>query len=86
MPTGQLPRRSTRVPKKRVPPPPPAPEPTTPDLQPWVEKVKALPDLRWEKVQAMRDALANGGYDVEARLNDLIDRLPEELQTMASRR
>lgn len=86
MPTGQLPRRRTRVSKKRVPPPPPRPETTTLDAQAWVEKVKALPDLRWEKVRAVRDALAEGGYDVEARLDDLIDRLPEALQTLASRR
>ena len=59
------------------------PEQKLPDLQRWVEKVKALPDLRWEKIQALREALAGDEYDVDGRLNDLLDSLPEELSALA---
>jgi hypothetical protein len=54
-----------------------------PDETPqWLEHAKALPDLRWSKVQALRDALAAGEYDVDQRLGDLFDRLPGELANL----
>jgi hypothetical protein len=37
-----------------------------------------LTDIRWERVQAIRTALRAGRYDVEARLDDLLDDPPAE--------
>ncbi|HSW45093.1 MAG TPA: flagellar biosynthesis anti-sigma factor FlgM [Phycisphaerae bacterium] len=45
----------------------------------WVEAAKALPDVRWDKVARIREALDAGSYDVDARLNDLLADLPDEL-------
>jgi hypothetical protein len=49
----------------------------------WIEKAKALPDLRFEKVQALRTAIANGQYDLDARLTALLEDLPRDLVTLA---
>jgi hypothetical protein len=35
--------------------------------------------VRWELVRALRTAIASGRYDVEARLDDLLDDPPAEL-------
>lgn len=48
------------------------------DLEGWIEKAKDLPDLRWEKVKAVREALARGEYDLDARLESLLSRSPAE--------
>lgn len=84
MPTDQLTRRRAKTAGIRVPPTAPCPARALPDLRHWTDKVKALPDLRWEKVEAVRNALAAGRYDLDTRLNELIDRLPDEWQALAS--
>jgi hypothetical protein len=38
-----------------------------------------LLEIRWELVQALRTAIAANRYDVDARLNDLLDDPPAEL-------
>lgn len=39
-------------------------------------------EVRWELVRAIRGAIASGRYDVESRLNDLLDDPPAELMTL----
>lgn len=36
-------------------------------------------DIRWGRVRALRTAIASGRYDVEARIEDLLDDPPAEL-------
>jgi hypothetical protein len=55
-----------------------------PSLDEWVQKVKELPDLRWDKIEAVRTELAAGDYDVEARLLELLQKLPEERGHLAA--
>ena len=52
------------------------------DLPRWVEKTKALPDIRWAKVAAIREALAAGQYDVDTRCQDMLDHPPDELASL----
>jgi hypothetical protein len=40
--------------------------------------------IRWEKVRSVRAALTTGHYDLDARLDDLLDDLPEELALLAA--
>ena len=84
MPTDQLARQRAKTAGTRIPPTAPRPSPALPDLQRRTDKVKATPDLRREKVEALRNALAADQYDLDARLHELIDRTPEEWQTLAS--
>jgi|GEM_PF-3129894 len=62
-------------------PRPQFPQPTRSVMTPaeinhWVEQARELPDVRWEKVNAVREALSKGEYDVEGLLNELLKRLP----------
>jgi anti-sigma28 factor (negative regulator of flagellin synthesis) len=45
------------------------------DIDEWVEKAKNLPDLRWEKVQQIRQALASGEYDVDERMETILQNM-----------
>jgi len=45
----------------------------------WLEKAKALPDLRLEKVLKIRRAIRAGRYDDVARMYDLLAAPPDEL-------
>jgi hypothetical protein len=45
----------------------------------WLARAKALPDIRWEKVARVRQALDAGGYDLDARLQDMLGHLSEDL-------
>jgi len=53
------------------------------DLPRWIERAKALPDIRWAKVAAIREALANGRYDVDTRCQDMLDHPPDELAILS---
>jgi len=64
---------------RRRPPQYDPPKTTPPANDEWIEKVKKLPDVRQEKVRAIRKALQAGEYDLETRLNQLFDKLPEKL-------
>ena len=55
------------------------------DLPRWIERVKALPDIRWAKVAAIREALATGQYDVDTRCQDMLDHPPDELAILGDR-
>lgn len=52
---------------------------TKAELAAWVRKARDLPDIRWEKVQALRQAIESGDFDVEGRLSQLEEKLPREL-------
>ena len=43
-----------------------------------LQKIALMPDIRFEKVQEIRQALAEDRYDVEGKLGTAIDRLLEE--------
>ena len=44
----------------------------------WLQKIALLPEIRRDKVEAVRQALAEGTYDVEGKLSIALDRLLEE--------
>ncbi len=46
-----------------------------------IVSVDPLLEIRWEKVLAIRAAIAGGSYNLEARLEDLLDDPPAELLT-----
>jgi anti-sigma28 factor (negative regulator of flagellin synthesis) len=52
---------------------------TQAELAAWVQKAKDLPDIRWDKVKAMRQAIRSGTFDHDPRLANLGDLLPDEL-------
>ncbi|MBN1982194.1 MAG: flagellar biosynthesis anti-sigma factor FlgM [Chitinivibrionales bacterium] len=43
-----------------------------------MSQVSAMPEIREEKVQAVREQLANGTYDIDGKLSIAIDRLLDE--------
>lgn len=45
-----------------------------------VAKLQDLPDIRADKVEQIRAQLANGTYDVDARLDLALERLMDDLQ------
>lgn len=53
------------------------------DLPEWIERVHALPEIRWAKVESVRRALTEGTYDVDHHLEQLANHLPDELTTLA---
>lgn len=55
---------------------------TMADLPRWIEKAQALPDIRWDKVAAIRKAITTGQYDVDTRCMDMLDHPPEELAVL----
>jgi len=44
----------------------------------FMNEIAMMPEIRTEKVNAVREALANGTYDVEGNLSAALDRLLEE--------
>ena len=42
-------------------------------------KMSEIPDIRHDKVQALRTAIANGTYETDARLSQALDRLLDEI-------
>ena len=44
-----------------------------------MQRAEDLPDIRWEKVQAMREAIRCEAFDQDERLAGLADALPSEL-------
>ncbi len=66
-----------------TPQPESTPSPQRPTLEPPRPAEDALPnlpdmsDVRWEKVHAVKNAIATGRYDVEGRLASLLERFAE---------
>jgi hypothetical protein len=52
---------------------------TQAELADWVRKAKDLPDIRWDKVQKLRQAIQSEAFDLDERLAKLGDKLPAEL-------
>jgi flagellar biosynthesis anti-sigma factor FlgM len=44
----------------------------------FMNEIAMMPEIRTEKVNAIREALAGGTYDVEGNLSNALDRLLEE--------
>lgn len=42
--------------------------------------LEATPDIRAEKVASIRNAIRDGSYNLDDKLDDLVDRLLEELR------
>lgn len=55
------------------------------ELATWRQQIASAPEVRWDKVRAVREALANGHYDLDGRLNDLLNSPPEGLLALARR-
>ena len=53
-------------------PPPPS------GLSDWKLALRDAPDLRWEKVQRIRDAIRRNAYDDELMIDRLLDRFENE--------
>ena len=48
------------------------------DMGAYLGKIAAMPEIRAEKVEAIRMALADGTYDVEGKLSQALDLLLDE--------
>lgn len=55
-----------------------------PALEYWVQRTHELPEVRMDKVQSTRDALARNAYESEQILDDTIARLNDELDMLLS--
>ncbi|UCG15279.1 MAG: hypothetical protein JSV19_08265 [Phycisphaerales bacterium] len=55
------------------------------DLSSWKQRLRDLPDLRWDKVVAIRDALRNRQYEVETRVDRLICLMANEIGVLCRR-
>ena len=45
----------------------------------WKRQLEQLPDLRLEKVLAIRAAIGRGDYDVDARIDEMVRRMEDEV-------
>jgi hypothetical protein len=57
----------------------PAPPPRVENIEEWVQRARDLPDVRFDKIKAIREALADGSYNVEDRLDAMLARFSESL-------
>lgn len=60
-------------------PPPLARAPDMAETLRLLEKISRMPDIRFEKVQEMRDLIARGELETPERIDGMIRRLLEEL-------
>ena len=44
----------------------------------WLSKIAAMPAIRADKVEQIREGLADGSYDIDGKLSEALDRLLEE--------
>ena len=49
------------------------------DVGRFVDQARGLPDIRQDRVQDIRTALANGTYDIDSKLDLTVSRLLDEL-------
>ncbi len=49
------------------------------DVGRFIDQVREVPEIRADKVQQLRDALQDGSYDVDAKLDLALDSLLDEL-------
>ena len=55
------------------------------DLSSWKQRLRDLPDLRWDKVIAIRDALRDQQYETETRVDHLISLMANEVGVLCRR-
>lgn len=53
--------------------------PTTPALADLSRRLRELPDLRFEKVVSVRQALSDGTYDADALIDALVRRMENDI-------
>jgi hypothetical protein len=63
----------------RTEPPPMAEPPDMAETLRLLEKVSRMPDIRFEKVQQMRELIAEGKLETPERIDGTIRRLMEDL-------
>jgi hypothetical protein len=51
----------------------------------WVERAAGLPDLRWDKVAAVREDLSRDRYEVTSRLDRILGELHNEVGVLCRR-
>jgi len=61
------------------PPPPPGGAPDMAETLRLLEKVSRMPDIRFEKVQEVRDLIDRGELETPERIDGTVRRLMEEL-------
>ncbi len=69
----------TPAPTGRPVPPPLAEGPDMGDTVRLFEKISRMPDIRFEKVQRMRELIARGEFETPERIDGTVRRLMEEL-------
>jgi len=55
---------------------------TPEELGRWLQRCQALPGLRTEKIQTIRQQLRGGYYDTAERLDETIERLTTEISIL----
>jgi len=55
------------------------------DLAFWKNRIDDLPDLRWDKVAAVRRALRQGRYEVTPRLDRILPELHNDVGVLCRR-
>jgi hypothetical protein len=53
------------------------------DFRQWSQLVRNLPDLRWDKVARIREALRRNSYDADSLLDAALEPLGHELGVLA---
>jgi len=56
--------------------------PVAADLARWTDKVRNLPDLRWDKVLKVRNAMSSALYDEETLLEATLTPLGREIELL----
>lgn len=52
------------------------------DAARFMERLKRLPEIRSEKVRALREAIASGRYDTDEKLRVAVERVLEDLEDL----
>lgn len=63
----------------------PGTAPDSVDLASWKQRLDDLPDLRWEKIVRIREALRKEGYEVEKRINHLRELVENDVGVLCRR-
>jgi hypothetical protein len=61
---------------------PQAPAPV--DIAFWRQRVKDLPDLRWDKVTDLRNAIRANQYQIDHHLDEVLKRIEDEVSALCA--
>jgi len=67
------------APYSEATPPPMGGTPDIAETLRLLEKISRMPDMRFKKVQQMRELIAQGGFETPERMDGTVRRLMEEL-------